>query len=71
MMYILLFLILIASMAMATKKDTKITLNEKEISNYFLRVMYCYIGIILATLTVAWTTILPIIGVIVILIKII
>lgn len=71
MIYILLFLILIASMAMATKKDTKITLNEKEISNYFLRVMYCYIGIILATLTVAWTTILPIIGVIVILIKII
>ena len=71
MIYILLFFILIASMAMATKKDTKITLNEKEISNYFLRVMYCYIGIILATLTVAWTTILPIIGVIVILIKII
>lgn len=71
MMYILLFLILIASMAMATKKDTKITLNEKEISDYFLRVIYCYIGIILATLTIAWTTILPIIGVIVILIKII
>nr|DAX85771.1 MAG TPA: hypothetical protein [Caudoviricetes sp.] len=71
MIYILLFLILIASMAMATKKDTKITLNKKEISNYFLRVMYCYIGIILATLTVAWITILPIIGVIVILIKII
>lgn len=71
MIYILLFLILIASMAMATKKDTKITLNEKEISDYFLRVIYCYIGIILATLTIAWTTILPIIGVIVILIKII
>lgn len=71
MIYILLFFILIASMAMATKKDTKITLNKKEISNYFLRVIHCYIGIILATLTVAWITILPIIGVIVILIKII
>lgn len=71
MIYILLLLILIVSMAMAIKKDTKIILNKKEISNYFLRVMYCYIGIILATLTVAWTTILPIIGVIVILIKII